>query len=618
MVLNIAKATSQKTSKNAKRIVYIGNDTAYWKNIEQRYRTIYFEKDFAFQIFPAADKITFQATMCDVLLLRPHIVYVDLSYAKNFQLKVAHFLRRDNATRKIPLIGLVENKSMLKESLLTGMTFTHVKCGEYHDVVYDPYYMAFPSEVKKPKFARARFMKWYETQMVDDFLVSYFTPTYMHVEGNVKLSKGDKLRIRHNLPAKIMGTDFFVVKETSSQNMYYDYKYSYDLEYLFLESPVLDPKLANDPAQEKIFKAAQDQYLQELTVYKKKMKEWVKEHENGLEKKQIKVLAVDQDLWYLKNSKMTLNECSFAMRSQSFLSDDLEELERIMPNMIAYQFQEYNEELHKDLKEESIKALQDNEQFHLNRIEAIVKKCTKMTDYMPFIMIFGTKKYNSAHFQQKLSHPFILTNMNSMTLDLLSPMVKLLEQKINKKEEEKIKKMLMQLKAENPAKNSKLTTTDVRGMQYFVDQRDAELAMLSVSYDIGLKTLTESEITFVTEAELQISSYRVAAPIPMAVTVIPLDGKLFNKESGKLHYFALIHSLGEDDKRILRKEINEVFFSPLMEQRKKESEEFSNLNIQTLEKMNAPPPEPEGEAVPEGEKKEEKDKEKDSEKKPAG
>lgn len=594
--MNNPKSTDKKPSKNAKIIIYIGNDTAYWKTIEQRFRGAYPEKEFFFVTLPAADKLTFQSIMCDALLAKPHIVYIDLSYSKNFQLKVAHFLRRDNATRKIPLVGLVENKSMLKESLMTGMTFTHVKCGEYHDVVYDPFFLAFPKEIKKPVFAKAKFKTPYETQMVDDFLVSYFTPTSMHVEGNVKFNKGDKIRINHQLPNKIMSSEFFMVKEVGQKNMYFDYKYSYDLEHLFVDPPVQDPKTASDPVEQKKFKALQNQYLQEVEVYKKKMKEWVKEHDNGMEKKQIKVLAVDHNLWYLKNSVLTLNECKFAMRSQSFLSEELDELERIMPNLIAYQFQEYNENEAKDLalKPETVKALQDNEQFHLGRIEAIVKKCASIPDYVPFIIIFGTKKYNTAHFQQKLSHPFIMTNTSNMSLDLLSPIVNLLEQKENKKEEEKIKKRLTQLKAENPSKNARLTSQDIRGFHYFVD-KDSPLAHVSVVYDIGISTLTESDVTFVTEADLQISSYRVAGPVPMAITVIPLEGKISNKEAGKFIYFALIHSLGEDDKKLLRKQINEVFFTPLMEQRQKETDEFDAKNTEVLEKMNAPPPKGEGE-----------------------
>lgn len=587
--MDSSKNKAKGPSANAKKIIYVGNDRAYWGVIEQRFKNIYPEAEFVFTIFPAVDKNNYQAVMADILNIRPHIVYVDLSFSKNFQLKVAHFLRRDNATRKIPLVGLVENKSMLKESLLTGMTFTHVKCGEYHDVVFDPFSMAFPKEVKVPQFAKGKYKESYQAQLIDDFLVSYFSPTSMHVEGNVKFSKGQKVQIKHNIPIKMMPSQYFIVNEISSQNMYFDYKYSYDLQYTFVDPPVLDPSLASNPEEQKKFKALESQHLQEIVGCKKKMKEWVKEYDNAIEKKQIKVLIVDDSLAFLKNSKMTLSDCKFAVRSQSFLSDDLDELERIMPNMIAYQLQEFDPTLHQNLKPETIKALQDNEEFHLKQIAAIIKKAYEIKDYRPYLVVFGTKKYNNAYFQEKLSHPYILTNSNHLNIDVLAPMAKLLDQKEKKKDEENLKKRLMELKAENPSKNSKLTSGDVRGFQYFVD-KESDLAHLQVQYDIAFDTLSESDLTFITKAELQVTSYRISGPVPMAITVIPREGKLSISEREGLNYRGLIHSIGEDDKKALRIHVNEVFFGPLNEQRQKDAAEFDKKNTEALEQKNNPPP----------------------------
>ncbi len=529
--------------KKGKRIVYIGNDTAYWQTIQNRFKSTYIGMEFEFSRFTAVDRSTCQNVMRDTVLMHPEIVYVDLSFARDWQLKLAHFLRRENSTRKIPLVGLVESKDMLKHCAGTGMTFTHLKCGEYHDVVFDPMALAFPKEAKSAQFAKAKMSQ--ETQMVEDFLVAYYTATSMHVEGNLKLEKGAKVQITHAVPPKVFSSEKFIVKDVGTTNLYYDYKYSYDLEYVYVDEPVLAPERAADAEAQKEHKQAMANFKLELEKAKKKTKEWVSQNSNGHELKQTKILAVDPELAFMAEGGMSLQDCAYPVRAQSILSEDLDEIPRIMPHIIAYQFQEGAPEI-------------ENPRFE--QLKAIVTRSKAISNYAPFLLIFNTKKYASKFLQDKLGHQQLMAQGQSMTMELLNNMANIFEEKLVKSEASK-----------------------KRGLQFFPDKK-SPLANAHINYDISILAMSESELTIMTPAELQITAYRMGYPTPMSVTVVPADGKLFVQDRGQFIYRALLHAIGEDDKKSLRQYVNTIFCAPNVEKREKDAESFEKKNQEVLQK----------------------------------
>lgn len=553
---------TKQPSKNGKKIVYVGDDQGYWQTIVQRFKQAYPDKELIFKNFPAANKDNCQSIMRDVILFGPNMAYVDLSFNHEWQLKVAHFLRRENTTRKIPLVGLVENKASLKESLLTGMTFTHVKCGEFHDVVFDPFFLAYPKEAKAKQFARAKMSE--QSVIIDDFLVSYFAPTYMHVEGNIKLEKGQKIRLHHNIPAKVFMSEYFVVRSVSTADMYYDYKYSYDLEYIYVDEPKLEPDRANDISAVREFEQAKANYKQELERAKKKTREWVELNSNVHELKLTKILVVDSKMDILVSKGPKITQSAFTIRCQSLLTEELDELTRILPHMIAYQFEEGSPEI---------------ENAHFGKIKAIVDKAKSLKDYNPFIVVFNAPKYPSKFLQEKLGHDKVVSYGKSISSEFLLELANIYETREKKNHEEAAKKRMAAMLSSGQGKNAK----NERDIRFFVDKK-SESCHLYADYDIEVIGMTESEITFSTEAELQITAYRFAFPGPMALTVVPIDGKLATQDKNKYIYKALLHSIGEDDKKALRQHINTIFCAPNEEQRKKDADEFEKKNQEVLKK----------------------------------
>jgi len=74
-------------------------------------------------------------------------------------------------------------------------------------------------------------------------------------------------------------------------------------------------------------------------------------------------------------------------------------------------------------------------------------------------------------------------------------------------------------------------------------------------------------------------TYRLDFPLDLSIHLVPVeDGKDFLDEKGIKTYRGVIHSISENDKMILRQQVNEIFFEPLKEQRQKEADEFKELN----------------------------------------
>ena len=91
--------------------------------------------------------------------------------------------------------------------------------------------------------------------------------------------------------------------------------------------------------------------------------------------------------------------------------------------------------------------------------------------------------------------------------------------------------------------------------------------------------LTESEVQFRTEIELPMKTYRLDYPLPMSINLVPIEeGKNFLEDKGTKVYRGIIHSISETDKKTLRQVVNDILFSPLMEKRAKEHEDFQELN----------------------------------------
>ena len=213
------KKTDGKDQK--KIILYLGDDAGYWGTIKSRITQKLAGKAFEIHSVALKNTTNYQVVHLEVLKLAPQIIYLDFSTNLEFSLKLAHLLKRENSLKQTPVIGLVEKKKNIADCIFAGIEFIHLKCGEYHDIIYDGFFLAFPGEVQEPDFAKAQFER--DATLICDMRLGFVTADSIHAEGNVNIAPDTTITINSEIPIKMIPSNKFICKEVTDFNLYYDY-----------------------------------------------------------------------------------------------------------------------------------------------------------------------------------------------------------------------------------------------------------------------------------------------------------------------------------------------------------------------------------------------------------
>lgn len=603
----------------ARKIAYLGEDTNYWDTLQNRYLSTYKSsefKDYNFKFIhldsKTTDKTKFYDLYLKILKLKPAILYIDFSKMDDRLLESARLLKRDNSIEGTTVIvGLIDKLELVnKFRYFTGIGCIHIKCGEHHDVVYDAFLMAYPDEVLRPDFALAKFDR--KVELIDDFRVVFACVTYMRVEGNISLTKGEKIELNHNLPNKNVPSKFFVVRKIYEKGLIFDFRYAYDLEYIFVDEPVFevpdefdemeaDIEDADDVDQaaeqmeqqevraqakkdyKKMIAEKMAQYKEDLQFCKKKHKQWVINNAPMTPAK-MKILFVDRSMGLLSKENKSLERLECDIRCQTALSEDLDEIKIFLPDMIAIQFPDPpmtvsgGMEMVQDRDMDYVKEMQAEITAYLEQVSKIIDFIKREKGYQPFLVLFNTPQYTSKSFQDNFKYEQILSNKYLINLSFVVDMAKIYQKKKDKSDRQIILKKLALLKQKDPKKYRRLTEADINEPRYYFSETASE-ARASYGYPVDLTSMTESECTFLSDLSLELQTYRFNYPLALSLTLIPeLDDRFKTAPAAaKKHsqsYRGLLHSIGEPQKQEVRRFVNEIFFSDLNEQREKERQEF--------------------------------------------
>lgn len=585
-------------------ILYIGTDEGYFKSLEPRFQAMVPGASFVFKFLPAATGPSdVSKYFLQVLAQNPSVIYLDFSTYLDEHTRLALLIRRDNSTADIPVVGLVEHRKHARSCRASGVQFVHIKCGEYHDVVYDPCYLAFPGKVKAGAFARARANMGVD--LIEDFRVGYLTKDYMHVEGNLRLGKGDRITLQSSIPGEYLPSKNFAVRDVSTRNLYYDYRYGTDLNYIYLDAPEFnedeiadglgeedeDKKAALIKEAKAKHREAQIEFESKLRKTIKKFNAWIDDNTDRSMPKETKILIVDPVMELLKDNQKRLDSFPYTIRLQTVLSEGLDEIEKTLPNILALHFYDSRPVALLDAKktqmdlleyekerEELINSLEDEAIAVLGRV---FKKISSLSDYSPIVTIFGCDSYTSKAFQESFKYPLIITHKHSFNLDMVIEMAELFERRQKEKFMRNTEAKILELRKQDPQKNGRLTVSDFIEKRFYIS-KSSDLSFASYSRPVTLETLTESELTLICEEELTPGVYRLEKPVSISLTLVAApDGKPFESSGGALkRYRALIHCAGEEEKKELRRYVNEVFSAPKKEQELKAKEAFKVLNSQ--------------------------------------
>jgi len=644
------KSGKDKSGKEIRVVVYIGNDNKYFDNIRQRYINLYQSDKYEFDFHElwGFEEDNYYGMFINVLSLKPNIVYIDVTERTEQLLDIAFLVSQDIRFHKVPVVGLIESPNMIHPCRSAGLSFTHIKCAEYHDLVYDPMCVAFPSDAIKPEFVEAKFSE--NMDLVVDFKILSISATGLHVEGNIRLEKGQVIELRNYLPKNIVPSSRYVVKQIYNKNLYYDAMYGYDLDFVFVDEPLFDEKgleivrnktqapneaenkaqkeeavevkkieerVKNKAQQLKNGKNSQDEkaevkeeidpkivekmkreriaeYQLDLEQAKKKHRDWVLDHLNDYKFPKTKVLLVDMDMDVLGKLSKSLEGRPYIIRTQTALDKELWVIDKVRPDIIAFKYfydeqpEEEGEAVEKPDGEDFIEE-SDDPFSAVNQLLNLIKKVKEEERYQPFIVIFNCDSYDSESFRNTFGYPKVLVVKEKINLPFILGMAKMHEEKNEKRYKQLVSAKIAQLKKENPEKYRNLKAEDFEEQKYEI-KKNVKLSFAEARYKVTMTRMTESEVGFKIDTPLELKTYRFDEPIPLSIYILPPDEKKVKEgasKAGEFAYDALIHSVGEDRKKSIRLFVNDFFFESVNEQREKDKAEFQQKNQAFIEKSEA-------------------------------
>lgn len=614
---------NDKKEETQKRvIIYIGEDDGYWDSIKNRLEGKYRRLEFDFLHYKLDHFPHFQSFLIDFLEKKPGFIYIDFSTNLEKKLRLANYLQYENILKKIPLVGLVDKKEKVEECLFAGVHVIHVKCGELHDVVYDPFVLAYPKDAREPLFARAKFEK--DVSLICDLRICYITPTFIHAEGNIELEEGAIIELNTDIPKHMVPSRKYRVKSVDDKNLDFNYRYSYDLEFIYVDEP--DDELkdveenlmgSTEEQKELILKEARQNhrykmadYQQNLDKSKKDVHAWVMHNLDPAKRaSRIKIMVVDPKLNFIKETEKSLDEYTYRIFPQTHLTSEFREIYTSRPDIIGIQFfdkkdvqkrveDNYDKFTHNDgtpLSDDEIEYEKDKilksfkreeEKKSLDILSTLVKKIKSYEKYRPFIILFNCEGFSSDTIQESLKYPYLMANKGGVHLTTLVNLAAAFHKKNEDKFEKFVTAKIQELKKSNPGKYRKLTRSDFEEKRYYLSIDD-KLAHANYRRPIKLKEMTESFCSFESPQILKLGTYRLDFPVNMSITLIPKGGQDRELMGQAYLHWSLIHSVGEEEKKAIRKYVNKIFFSDLDEKRKAEMQAFESLNEQEKEKRLA-------------------------------
>jgi hypothetical protein len=532
--------------------LFVGNDLPAWHKIQENIKKYYGNKDFHYFIVNDKDSSDPNALFVEICRLKPGLIYLDFCTQFDERVLLSIFLRREPMLSQSVISAFVDDKIQMKQSRQSGAHFIFRKGDDLYDTVFGPMAYAYPDQVMRAQFARGVF-KLPDQLFIDEIRIGYMTPQFIHAEGNLRLTPGQKIQIRSKIPRSVLPSTTFIVQKVGTENLYYDYQYWYDLEMVYVDDMGDPPAPKNEAGVilqdewDKLKKKRKDKYLKDLKSSKAEMLLWVTDLTKRSLSKKTKVLVVDEEHRIFQNHPGAFDQYAFTLRAQGVFTDKMEEIKRLMPNIIVFQFRE------RDLKNFENKWVIEKELTQI--LHKLFQKIATLNQYRPLVILFNTKGFDSAFFQSQFGFSTVIAYPHEVRLDLVLKMAKVYENKTPKLELEKSK-------------------TPV----FYVPKKSA-YSFGSLDLKIQLMAMTEAEIDFLCEHDLVQETYRLKFPLEMNATLILIEGKIRQQAQGGFLYRAALSGASELEKKILRQWVNRIIggeFDEKEEEKEKEGDKKEN------------------------------------------
>ena len=354
-----------------------------------------------------------------------------------------------------------------------------------------------------------------------------------------------------------------------------------------------------------------DTFEHRLKSTKKKFKDWVWNRVDGSKEKKLKVLVFDPKMRILnEENTQPIDSYPFSLRCFSTFSENFDEINKIRPGIIAIQMMGKVEFENRNLFLKAIESYKNKENLeekgppkpewqmsddekelesfkkNLPELESedkqlikrLIEKVKTIDKYNPIIVLLNCHLHTATSLQQSFQYQMIMTNESEISSMLIVSMSTMFLKKQQDKYNVLMEQKLKQMKTQNPKKFQKYSVSDLKEKRFYLDKKDP-MSIVRYSVPATIISLNESELTLACDEVLRMATYYVESPFAMYLTFVPIEkGKPFATERGVNIYRALINGITEQDKKALRKYVNDIYFSPLKEKEAQELEKFQSLN----------------------------------------
>jgi hypothetical protein len=505
-------------------ILYIGNDLGYWAKLQKGFLQNYESMTFNFSTISTDEKFSAVESFIHIYETKPQIVYLDLSQESKMGISLAKLINRNNETRLISLVGLVDHKStdsMLLKSVSAAVRLTHIKSNEFQDAIYDPISLLDVNLAEMPTYMKSNVIENFEIQQ--PLRVGYIENNRFHIETNSYLEVGEIVNVDQHPLQDLMPSRKVFVEKFYDQNLYYNKRFAYDLEFIYIDDDYFSAtnenwktykECKNNPEKlEELGKGEEEDILEDMkrrkTFYgptKKLIDKWVEDRKGKTEPKKLKVMIIDESLEILKGLKGKVDNFLYSLNFQTFLMGDNYQILRTMPHLIVFHVSERNS---------------------LDVLENIIQKINSIDDYHPYLLVKGSD-ICTEDLRDKYSYEHLMSVGKEINLDTIISI--------------------------SDSLNKKHHITDA-GEKVFFRHSDKE-SIIFLKRNVKVLGLTESILYFHSEVEIPMwTVFRVEKPIKMYLTVVPhREGGEFSTEGNC--YRSLINGVGELEKAEIRRLIN--------------------------------------------------------------
>lgn len=518
-----------------KLFFYLGDDEAYFRALSGEFKK-HTRLNIDFQRFYESKEKNIQSFLLMVYRQKPACVFIDFSKQSQDYMHLARLLTRTPLDHKLITVGLIDYLSpeeVLHESVATGVDLTHIKSAEIFDVVYSITNLLDPKEIGPHGFATAKLKEVWEGGI--PVKIGYIHADGLHFETDQKLQGGDRIKFNHHWQNnRIVPSRELFIQKVSKENMFYQFDYNVDAEFLFVDEFVPPEGMELDRIQEK------RKNREDLVLYhRKQLSRWIDEHASDSLEKKAKVLVVDREFHFYDNQPRT-DKHAYTIRCVPFLADIGPELDRLQPQIIAFSLE--NDEA----------TNPHNTPEKLAQLVKALKR--KFEGNEPFLIVFNSK-LSSKEMQINLQYPHLMSSDQDLSVEVMLRMAEIFDKKLNT------------MTAATPQQK-------VKAPKRVFLKKTSAASIGEIVIPITVLKLSESDMIIQSETELPTGiNIHLNKPVSMFINVQP------SKTQGKEpEYHGIIHAIGEVEKKRLRQYVNAVFFREHDAKVSADSDQFKKLN----------------------------------------